>query len=291
MSEGLAIEVKDLSYKYPINDVKTLHSINLQIPYNTINLLLGSNGSGKTTFLKILGGKTLCLNGDVLIDKSNPFANGFRNTITLSDGSEINKVCYFGTDWVRSEFINRDITVLELITSLGYRKENLEHEFTKRGNYLMDILEVDMGWRMHMLSDGQKRRVQLIMGLLKPFKILLLDEITIDLDVVARFKLFEFLKFEVAQGLQNPERQCCIVYCTHIFDGLNSWYDRVIHLHRGEIEGDFDYSSIVYVDEESEENIDADDTGVVRISKSSSLHPLVLKWLLKDQRKNKGLSI
>ncbi|KAL6929786.1 hypothetical protein ACO0SA_001190 [Hanseniaspora valbyensis] len=291
MSGDLAIDVKNLSYKYPINDVKTLHSIDLQIPYNTINLLLGSNGSGKTTFLKILGGKTLCLNGDVLIDNVNPFSNGFRNTVTLSDGSEINKVCYFGTDWVRSEFINRDITVLELITSLGYRKENLKHEFTKRGNYLMEILEVDLGWRMHMLSDGQKRRVQLIMGLLKPFKVLLLDEITIDLDVVARFKLFEFLKFEVSQGKSNPERKCCIVYCTHIFDGLNGWYDRVIHLHRGEIEGDFQYKNIQYVDDEKDENIEADDDGVVRIARSSSLHPLVLKWLLKDEHKRTGISL
>lgn len=291
MTSGLAVKVKDLSYKYPINDKKTLHEINLEVPYNTINLLLGSNGSGKTTFLKILGGKTLCLDGDVLIDNINPFSKGFRNSVTLSDGSEINKVCYFGTDWVRSEFINRDITVLELITSLGYRKDNLEHEFTKRGNYLMEILEVGLGWRMHMLSDGQKRRVQLIMGLLKPFKILLLDEITIDLDVVARFKLFEFLKFEVLQGKGNPERQCCIVYCTHIFDGLNSWYDRVIHLHNGKIAGDFNRDDIQYVDDSSRENIDRDKEGIVRISKSSSLHPLVLKWLLKDENKGKGVSI
>lgn len=291
MTGGLAVNVTNLSYKYPVNDKKTLHEINLEVPYNTINLLLGSNGSGKTTFLKILGGKTLCLDGDVLIDNINPFSKGFRNSVTLSDGSEINKVCYFGTDWVRSEFINRDITVLELITSLGYRKDNLEHEFTKRGNYLMEILEVGLGWRMHMLSDGQKRRVQLIMGLLKPFKILLLDEITIDLDVVARFKLFEFLKFEVLQGKGNPERQCCIVYCTHIFDGLNSWYDRVIHLHNGKIEGDFNYADIQYVDDSSRENIDRDEEGIVRISKSSSLHPLVLKWLLKDENKDKGVSI
>ena len=279
-----AIEVNDLSYKYSQSPIETLHKVSLQVPFNTINLLVGSNGSGKTTLLKILGGKNLWLNGDLKLDGENPFSSGFRNTVNLDDGTEINRVCYFGTDWVRSEFINRDITVLELITSLGYSKDNKDSEFTKRGDYLMDILEVGLDWRMHMLSDGQKRRVQLIMGLLKPFKILLLDEITIDLDVVARFKLFEFLKYEVNRGKNDPQRQCCIIYCTHIFDGLNNFYDRVFHLHRGELVGDFSYNKIEYVNDEQKANSLADDDGVIRVMQSSSLHPLILKWLLKDEK-------
>lgn len=280
-----AIEVNELSYKYSQSSIETLHKVSLQVPFNTINLLVGSNGSGKTTLLKILGGKNLCLNGDLKLDGENPFSSGFRNTIILDDGTEINRVCYFGTDWVRSEFINRDISVLELITSLGYQKDNENSEFTRRGDYLMEILEVSLDWRMHMLSDGQKRRVQLIMGLLKPFKILLLDEITIDLDVVARFKLFEFLKFEVNKGKSDPQRQCCIIYCTHIFDGLNNFYDRVLHLHRGELVGDFSYNKIKYVNDEKQTNSTADNDGIIRVMHSASLHPLILKWLLKDENK------
>lgn len=280
-----AIEVNELSYKYSQSSIETLHKVSLQVPFNTINLLVGSNGSGKTTLLKILGGKNLCLNGDLKLDGENPFSSGFRNTINLDDGTEINRVCYFGTDWVRSEFINRDISVLELITSLGYQKDNKNSEFTRRGDYLMEILEVSLDWRMHMLSDGQKRRVQLIMGLLKPFKILLLDEITIDLDVVARFKLFEFLKFEVNKGKSDPQRQCCIIYCTHIFDGLNNFYDRVLHLHRGELVGDFSYNKIKYVNDEEQTNSTADNDGIIRVMHSASLHPLILKWLLKDENK------
>ena len=280
-----AIEVNELSYKNSQSSIETLHKVSLQVPFNTINLLVGSNGSGKTTLLKILGGKNLCLNGDLKLDGENPFSSGFRNTINLDDGTEINRVCYFGTDWVRSEFINRDISVLELITSLGYKKDNKNSEFTRRGDYLMEILEVSLDWRMHMLSDGQKRRVQLIMGLLKPFKILLLDEITIDLDVVARFKLFEFLKFEVNKGKTDPQRQCCIIYCTHIFDGLNNFYDRVLHLHRGELVGDFSYNKIKYVNGEEQTNSTADNDGIIRVMHSASLHPLILKWLLKDENK------
>ena len=34
----------------------------------------------------------------------------------------------------------------------------------------VQVLDVDVNWRMHMVSDGQRRRVQICVGLLKPFK-------------------------------------------------------------------------------------------------------------------------
>ena len=36
---------------------------------------------------------------------------------------------------------------------------------------LVDVLDIDPDWRMHLVSDGQRRRVQIAMGLLKPFKV------------------------------------------------------------------------------------------------------------------------
>lgn len=44
------------------------------------------------------------------------------------------------------------------------------------------------------LSDGQRRRVQIFLQLLRPSEILLLDEITTDLDVLARQDFLQFLK-------------------------------------------------------------------------------------------------
>ena len=40
----------------------------------------------------------------------------------------------------------------------------------KRKAKLLDVLDIDLDWRMHLVSDGQRRRVQLLMGLLKPFQ-------------------------------------------------------------------------------------------------------------------------
>ena len=40
-----------------------------------------------------------------------------------------------------------------------------------RRQRLIDLLDVDLDWRMNKVSDGQRRRVQICMGLLKPFKV------------------------------------------------------------------------------------------------------------------------
>lgn len=42
---------------------------------------------------------------------------------------------------------------------------------TKRRDELLSLLEIDLEWRMHTVSDGQRRRVQICLGLLKPFQV------------------------------------------------------------------------------------------------------------------------
>ena len=49
----------------------------------------------------------------------------------------------------------------------------------ERKRRIIDVLDVDVDWRMHKVSDGQRRRVQLAWGLMLPYKVLLLDEITV----------------------------------------------------------------------------------------------------------------
>ena len=51
-------------------------------------------------------------------------------------------------------------------------------EFRPRRDELAELLGVDLDWRMHQLSDGQRRRVQIMLQLLRPSQVLLLDEIT-----------------------------------------------------------------------------------------------------------------
>ena len=57
--------------------------------------------------------------------------------------------------------------------------KSLQDEYPARRKELYDVLEINPLWRMHQVSDGQRRRVQIMLGLLRPFKVLLLDEITV----------------------------------------------------------------------------------------------------------------
>jgi len=90
--------------------------------------------------------------------------------------------------------------------------------------------QVEREWSIYRLSDGQRRRVQLLMGLARKSELLLLDEVTTDLDVYARHNLLAFLKQE------SEERGVTIIYATHIFDGLENWATDVVFLTNGKID-------------------------------------------------------
>lgn len=102
--------------------------------------------------------------------------------------------------------------------------EKLQQSYPERRDELVDMLGIDLNWHMHQLSDGQRRRVQLMIGLLRPFKILLLDEITTSLDVCVRQDLLKWLVRE------SEERKATILYATHIFDGLDDWATHLYYL-------------------------------------------------------------
>ena len=69
-------------------------------------------------------------------------------------------------------------------------------KYLERVKELIQIMDINPKWRMHQISDGERRRVQLVLGLIKPWTLLLMDEVTVDLDVLVRADLLEFLKRE-----------------------------------------------------------------------------------------------
>ena len=103
---------------------------------------------------------------------------------------------YIGGTWSRevafagnSIPLTGDFSARKMIAGIPGAEANAE-----RMKELMEVLDVNPNWRMHQVSDGQRRRVQLCVGLLRPYKVLLLDEITVDLDVLGRADLLDYLK-------------------------------------------------------------------------------------------------
>ena len=103
------------------------------------------------------------------------------------------------------------------------------------------------------------------MGLMRPWTILLLDEVTVDLDVLVRSELLDFLRTE------TESRTCTIVYCTHIFDGLAGWATHLLKMSLGRIIA-FDRV------EELERAQAGKGTG------NSALFEICLGWLREDRR-------
>ena len=67
--------------------------------------------------------------------------------------------------------VRRDIVVSNFLDSVG------GYRYKERRDRLLDILDIDMDWHMHEISDGERRRVQLCFGLMVPWDVLLLDEV------------------------------------------------------------------------------------------------------------------
>ena len=67
--------------------------------------------------------------------------------------------------------VRGDILVSAFLDSVGgYRHK-------ERRDHLLDLLDIDLDWHMHNISDGERRRVQLCFGLMVPWDVLLLDEV------------------------------------------------------------------------------------------------------------------
>lgn len=165
-------------------------------------------------------------------------------------------VTYLGTEWVLNPIVRTDIDVPTLLSSVG------GDHYPQRRDELLDILDIDLRWRMHAVSDGERRRVQLAMGLLRPWTVLLLDEITVDLDLLSRNNFLTYLKRE------TEKRECTIIYATHILDSLAEWPTHLVHMHLGRVKewGPRDQW----------------DLSAIHSGGNSALGQLVLKWLQED---------
>lgn len=245
------ITVKNLSYTFP--DYSTgVHDISIDLPPRSRTLLIGANGAGKTTLLRLLAGKRLAPSDTISICGVDPFKQGLEG------------VTYLGLEWVLNPIVRNDIGVNDLLASVG------GNAYPERRDELVEMLDIDTNWRMHAVSDGERRRVQLAMGLVRPWTVLFLDEITVDLDVLSRASFLGWLKKE------TELRECTIVYATHILDNLAGWPSHLVHMHLGTIK-----------EWDTAENMLATIDSSVAESGNSRLGELVFAWL-KDDLKARG---
>jgi CCR4-NOT complex subunit CAF16 len=203
-----AIVVRGLRFRYRSAPSWVLDGVDLTVERGSRCLVIGANGAGKTTLLRVLGGKHM-------VD---------RETVQVLGASAFHDTELAG----RVEFLGAnfpfavDLTVGELI-------DHAVNVDARRIALLVEVLDIDRSWHMHAVSDGQRRRVQLLLGLMRPHDVLFLDEATTDLDLLARAELLAFLRRE------SEGRGTTVLYATHIFDALDEWATHLVYLVAGRV--------------------------------------------------------
>jgi CCR4-NOT complex subunit CAF16 len=205
---ALAVEVRGLHFRYAGDERPVLRDLHLALPSGVRALLVGANGAGKTTLLTLLAGRHLVADETVRVLGRPAF----------SDTSLVERVSFIGGPFP----LDVDVGVDEILDARP-------HADPARRDRLLAVLGVERRWRMSRVSDGQRRRVQILLGLLDPSDLLLLDEPTTDLDVIARSDLLRFLRDEC------EARGTTILYATHILDGLEAWATHLALLEGGRI--------------------------------------------------------
>jgi CCR4-NOT complex subunit CAF16 len=240
-----AVQLQSLAFRYPGGRGPVFDGLSLAVPMGARCLLLGGNGVGKSTLLRLVAGRYL-LPPDMIRVFGRP---AFQDTTLAAE------VAFLGGDF---PFV-ADIPVADVLAGRpGVDPQRREH--------LVGVLEVDRGWRMHQVSDGQRRRVQILLDLERSVRLVLLDEVTADLDILARVELLRFLRRE------SEVRGVTTIYATHVLDGLQDWATHLLFLSRTGVRT---FAPIDQVPELSQH-----DPGVPATSR---LHRLCERWMAEDR--------
>lgn len=204
------IKINNVSKDY--KNIKALNNINLSINEGELYGLLGVNGAGKTTLLKILSGLTNPTNGDFIVDG-----------LTNKNMDEIKKIIDISP---QESAVAKNLTVLENLIFF----QDLYNQ--RDDNYLKEIID-DLGLsevinqKAKTLSGGYQRRLSIALGMMSKPKILLLDEPTLGLDVIARRELWKIVnKFK---------GKITIILTSHYLEEIEELCDRVAILSKGNL--------------------------------------------------------
>ena len=217
------IEINNLSFKYDDKDI--FKNLNLSFYSSRRYLIVGLNGCGKSTLMKLIGGKTLASSNSIRVLNKDPFRDTILN----------NNISYLSNDWGKRTVAYSGYDMpLQSGMKVKEMMVKLKETYPERNQELIEVLKINTEWKLNAISEGQRKRVQLYLGLIKPFDICLLDEITVNLDILIKDRFMKYLKKE------SIEKNCCIIYITHIFDGLDEWSTDLLYLKKDGALGYFD---------------------------------------------------
>lgn len=212
-----AIETKKLTKKY--KDKTAVNSLNLTVNKGELYALLGVNGAGKSTTIKMLSCLVPPTSGDALL---------LGNRI-ISDSAKVKQLINVSP---QETAVAEKLSVRENLELIA-RIYGADRKSAKRKADEM-IEKFDMqetrNSRAKTLSGGWQRRLSIAMALISEPEILFLDEPTLGLDVLARRELWNVI--------EKLKGRITIILTTHYLEEAESLSDRIGIMAKGELKAE-----------------------------------------------------
>ena len=186
-----------------------LSGVNMDIPRGRIIGLLGPNGSGKTTFMKLANGLLVPSEGEIIIGGYHP-------------GPETKKIVSF---LPATEYLPDYMTVENL---LKFFCDFFEDFNPGKAEDMLKILNINPKLRLKTLSKGTKEKVQLILAMSRQAQLYLLDEPIGGVDPAARDYILDTI-------ISNYTENATVVISTHLIADIEKVLDEVVFISAGQI--------------------------------------------------------
>lgn len=216
----------------PGKETPLLENVSLDIYLGDFIILLGSNGSGKSSLMKAINGLSPPTSGSIFFEGSNitkqPIHKRAKSIVTLTQDLNLSTFsnltvlenCLIALQRKKSTFFS---------APLKNKKDTIESHLSRYSAKLVEKIDT----LTSSLSGGERQTLALAMSLYTPPSLLLLDEHTSALDPAMASKLMEITS--------NATQDQCIptVMTTHNIDHALSYGNRLIVMHKGQLLHDF----------------------------------------------------
>ena len=201
------LEFKNVNKSF--GDKKILKDINLVIPRGKIIGLLGKNGTGKSTLIKLINNLLTVDSGEILI-------NG------LPVGIESKKIISYLPE---RTYLDKTMTVDSVI---NYFEEFYDNFDSKKARKLLKDLKLDTDLKLSKMSKGMQEKVQLVLVMSRKADLYILDEPLGGVDPATRDYILDTI-------LSNFNEGASVIISTHLISDIERILDEVIFINDGEI--------------------------------------------------------
>ena len=201
------LEIKNLSKSY--GKKKVLKDINLTIPRDRIIGLLGKNGTGKSTLIKLINDLLVPTTGEILV-------NGEKV------GVESKKIISYLPE---RTYLDKSMTADKVIE---YFEDFYENFDAKKARKLLKDLDLDTSLKLSKMSKGMQEKVQLVLVMSRKADLYILDEPLGGVDPATRDYILDTI-------LTNFDEGASVIISTHLIADVERILDEVIFIDKGKI--------------------------------------------------------